>query len=146
MQPSIPVCQARPPTWAESDSATRVSRAKCRSREPHTTNSVTAAHQHRRHGDHERETESQHQRVGHTSEASGRIQEPQGKQKVNNKESSTPGRRIQSRGKRKVHNKESVTSASRPEDQETHGKTESQQQIAPQEIPKHLKKPQTKTK
>ena len=80
MQPSIPVCQARPPTWAESDSATRVSRAKCRSREPHTTNSVTAAHQHRRHGDHERETG-----VGHPSEASGRIQEPQENRKSTTK-------------------------------------------------------------
>jgi len=61
-------------------------------------------------GDHERETESQQQRVSHPSEAGRRIQEPRGKQKVNNKESVTPGRRIQEpRGKQKVNNKESVT-------------------------------------
>jgi len=97
-------------------------------------------------GDHERETESQQQRVSHPAEAKGRsrnpgenrkiqkvinkksvtpgrrIQETLGKQKVNNKESFTPGRRIQEpRGKQKVTNKESVTPESRKQDQGNHG-------------------------
>jgi len=56
--------------------------------------SVTTTHQQGKPGDHDRETESQQQRVDHTSEAR-RIKEPVGRQKVKNKESVTPGRRIQ---------------------------------------------------
>ena len=83
------------------------------SREPHTPKSVTTAHQHRRQGDHDRETENQQQRVDHPLEAGRRIQERKGKQKANNKESVTP--------------------ASQKGDQGTHGKTESQQQTVPQQ-------------
>jgi len=75
--------------------------------------SQSPAPQQRRQGDHDRETESQHEstkRVGHLLEAGRRIKNPRGKQKVSNKESVTPGRTIQEpRGKRKVNNKESVT-------------------------------------
>ena len=114
-------------------------------------------HQPRMQGDHERETESQQQRVSHPAEAKGRsrnpgenrkiqkvinkksvtpgrrIQETLGKQKVNNKESVTPGRKIQEpRGKQRVNNKESGSPESRKEDQGNHGKKDSQQQTVPQ--------------
>jgi hypothetical protein len=80
-------------------------------------------HQPRMQGDHERETESQQQRVSHPPEAGRRIKEPGEKQKVNNKASVTPGRKIQERrGKQKVNNKESGSPESRKEDQGNHVK------------------------
>ena len=77
---------------AKTESVTRVSRPKHPSQEPHRTKSVTAEHQERMQGNHEREREGQQQRVGHPSEAWRMIKEPGEKQKVSNKESVTPGR------------------------------------------------------
>ena len=95
---------------AESESVTRVSRPKCRSRLPHTTKPVTTAHQHRRQRDHDQETESQQQRVGHPWQAD-------------------PG----TSGKTESQ-QQRVSHPCKPEG--THGKTESQQQTVPQETPK----------
>jgi len=62
-------------------------------------------------GNHEREEESQQQRVSHPLEAGRRIKEPGGKQKVNNKESVTPESRKEDQGimgKSKVNKKQSL--------------------------------------
>jgi hypothetical protein len=62
--------------WPASESVPRVNRPKRQGPEPHTTESVTSTHHQGKEGDHDRETESQQQRVGHPSKPEGRSRHP----------------------------------------------------------------------